>query len=210
MKVKKYPQSHLVITNNSGNKLIIDPGYLTFEQGFKVEDFQGADAYLITHQHPDHLDPKTIKQVVGDKSVYGNSDVVAKLKEVGLNANEVKNGEKFFASGFGITPFDLPHFPHPLGNKLPPNTGFMIDGIFFHPGDGYELTGLTVDNAALPLGHPFLSTTMVLNFAKSLQAKVVIPIHYDAYPRDPEEFKKFAKELGIEVRVLVPGEETTI
>jgi L-ascorbate metabolism protein UlaG (beta-lactamase superfamily) len=60
MKIRKFPQSHLVLEKN-GKTLIIDPGYITFEKGFKVEDFQNADIYLITHQHADHLGPRSFR-----------------------------------------------------------------------------------------------------------------------------------------------------
>lgn len=215
MKVKKYPQSHLVITSDSGSprevgkKLIIDPGYLTYKFGFKIEDFQGADVYLITHQHADHLDPETIKEVVGNSPVYGNSDVVAKLAEVGVKAKEAKDRQKFSAAGFEITPIDLPHCQI-AGKEVPPNTGFVINGVFFHAGDGFKLEGVSVETAALPIGHPALTNAGVMEFAKSLGVKLLIPIHYDAYPRDPNEFKKLAEPLGIEVRPLANGEETTI
>lgn len=210
MKVKKYPQSHLVITNDLGKKLIIDPGYLTFEKGFKVEDFQGAQVYLITHQHKDHVDPETIKEVVGDSPVFGNADVCSKLSEVSVKVTEAKDREKFEVAGFNITPINLPHFPHPLGKVMPPNTGFIVNGTFFHAGDGYQLGGVNVETGALPIGHPSLSTTQVLNFAKSLNVKVIIPIHYDVYLRDPNELASIAKALNIEVRILQLREETII
>jgi L-ascorbate metabolism protein UlaG (beta-lactamase superfamily) len=212
MKVKKYPQSHLVITSDSGKKLIIDPGYHTFRKGFKVADFQGADVYLITHIHDDHLGPETIKEVVGDSPVYGNSDTVEKLKGLGINCLEVKDRQEFKVAGFKIRAVNLPHFKIPDDRKAPINTGFVIDEVFFHAGDGYELTGLQVDNAALAIGHPSLSFLGVLDFAKSLGVKVLIPIHYDAYLRDPEEVKKASEiyHYGIEIRPLRDGEETTV
>ena len=209
MKVKKYPQSHLLITNDSGKKIIIDPGYLSFENGFKVEEFQGAGVYLITHQHADHLDPNTIKDIVGQAPVFGNFDVVSKLSEVGVAGREIKNREKFSAAGFEIEAVDLPHFKIP-GKEVPPNTGFIINGIFFHAGDGFYLEGVNVKNAALPLGHPALSTVGVLEFARALGAKLVIPIHIDVYPRDPNELKKIAEPFGIDVRPLSNGEELDI
>ncbi len=208
MKVKKYPQSHLVITNDSGKKLIIDPGYFTFQNGFKVSDFQGADVYLITHQHADHLGPETIKEVVGEALVYGNSDVVGKLAEVGVRGIEVKDRKTFEAAEFKITPVDLPHFS--IGKEVPLNTGFVVNGVFFHAGDGFELRGLSVETAGLPIGHPALTNAGVMEFAKSLGVKLLIPIHYDAYPRDPNDLRKLAEPLGIEVRPLNPGEETEI
>lgn len=220
MKIKKYPQSHLVITNDLGKKLIIDPGYLTFEK-FKVEEFQGADVYLITHQHADHLDTNTIKEVVGDAPVYGNSDVCAKLDEVGVKATEVKDRRAVSVAGFEITAVDLPHFQRTDGTPMPPNTGFLIDpstslgtgGIFFHPGDGVEFQGITSPNSAIvvsgpPNGPPWFEKA--LSMAQSLQAKVVIPIHFDKYPADPNEFSKLAKEQGIKVISLAAGEEVEL
>ncbi len=214
MRVRKYPQSHLVITNDSGKKLIIDPGYLTFEKGFKVSDFQGADLYLITHQHLDHLDVNTIKQVVGNAQVYCNSDVVSKLAEVGVKANEAVNEQKFEVAGFEVTPIDIAHFLVP-GKEVPPNTGFVIDGVFFHPGDGGEAPDqLSVDNVGLLIANPWISPghyEKAIQFAKAVQARLVIPIHFDSrYPADVAEFSQKATEAGLEVRVLNWGEETTI
>ncbi len=216
MKITKFPQSHLNIAKE-GHQIIIDPGSFTFQkvlpdgsQGFKVEQFQDADAFLITHIHPDHLGPDTIKALAGDKLVYGNYDVVSKLKTLGVEGVVIRNGEELEIAGFKVKAVDLPHFPFLPGIKMPPNTGFIIDEIFFDPGDGYKIDGLSVDNAALPIGHPFVSTMSVLEFAKSLNAKTIIPIHYDAYPRDPEELKKIAEQIGIEVRILNSGEETEI
>lgn len=210
MKIKKFPQSHLVLTKGD-KKLNIDPGYYTFQKGFSVNEFQGADVYLITHSHDDHLGPETIKEVVGDAEVVGNVDVTEKLNSVGVaNVKTISNGEKFSSAGFEIQAVDLEHFPSPTGQQMPPNTGFIIDGVFFHSGDGFETEGVKAETVALPIGHPSVSTTGVLKFAQSLGAKVLIPIHYDAFPRDPAEVKKFAESVGIEVRILNDGDETEI
>ena len=209
MKVKKFPQSHLVLTKN-GKTLIIDPGYITFEKGFKVKDFQGADAYLISHQHDDHLGPETIKEVVLDKPIFGNLDVVEKLKLAGVKqAKEIKNLEEIEIEGFKIKAIDLPHFKKE-GFEMPPNTGFLIDGVFFHPGDGDKAPEVQSKNAAVPIGGWTINLQTALEFTKGIGAKVVIPIHYDWYSADAEEFKKMAERIGVEVRPLNYGEETEI
>lgn len=209
MRVKKFPQSHLVLTKN-GKTLIIDPGYITFEKGFKVKDFQDVDVYLISHQHADHLGPDTIKEVVGDKPIFGNSDVVSKLKEAGVSqAKELKNLEEVEIEGFKIKAVDLPHFKKP-GFEMPPNTGFLIDEVFFHPGDGDKAPNITSENAAVPIAGATITYDTALEFIKRINAKVVIPIHYDWYKADAEEFKKLASDMGIEVRPLGHGEETEI
>lgn len=209
MRVKKFPQSHLVLEKN-GKKLIIDPGYITFEKGFKVEDFQGAQVYLITHQHSDHLGPETIKEVVGDAQVFGNFDVVSKLKEAGiLQALEIKNMEEIEVEGFRIKAVDLAHFKKE-GVEMPPNTGFLVDGIFFHPGDGERAPEIKSENTAVTIGGASITLETALEFVNKIGAKVVIPIHYDVYKEDPIEFKNKASDQGIEVRVLDYGEETEI
>lgn len=218
MRVKKFPQSHLVVEKND-QTLIIDPGYLTFEKGFKVSDFQNADVYLITHQHGDHLGPDTIKEVVGDKVVLGNADVVKKLKEVGVsNAREIKNMEEIEIEGFKIKAVDLPHFQKE-SVVMPPNTGFLIDGVFFHPGDGdgqspgpngRKAPDIISENAAVPIGGATITFDTALEFIEQIGAKVVIPIHYDVYKADPEAFKKEASNFGIDVRPLENGQETEI
>ena len=210
MKIRKYPQSHLVITGSS-TKIIIDPGSITFTAGYKSEEFQGADAYLITHQHSDHMDPENIKNIINDKLVYGNSDVVSKLKSLGVEAEETHDKEKFQVGEFEITPIDLPHCKMQDGSDGPPNTGFIINGVLFHPGDGYQRPDdLTVENLALPIAGPTITMDGALQFAKDLEAKIVIPIHYDYFKADPNEFKNMALPFGIEVRPLAPGEETEI
>lgn len=211
MQVKKFPQSHLVITSDQGKKLIIDPGYLTFKDGkFKPEEFMGADVYLITHQHEDHLGSETIKDIVRDTVVLGNADVTKKLREIGVeNIKEIKNLEELEIEGFKIKAVDLPHFQKE-GTVMPQNTGFLIDGVFFHPGDGDKAPEITSPNAAIPIGGATITFDTALEFIKLIGAKVVIPIHYDVYQSDQEEFKKLALDLGIDVRNLNNGEETKI
>lgn len=209
MKVKKFPQSHLLLEKN-GKTLIIDPGYLTFEKGFKVSDFQGADLYLITHQHEDHLGSETIKEIAGDKPVLGNSDVIKKLRDLGISdARELTNLEEVEMEGFKIKAVDLPHFQKE-GVEMPPNTGFLIDGVFFHPGDGDKAPDIVSKNAAVPIGGASINFDTALEFIEGIGAEVVIPIHYDVYKGDPEEFKKLASNFGVEVRPLNNGEETEI
>lgn len=211
MRVKKYPQSHLMITKGN-SKIIIDPGNITFSRGYKVEEFQGADGYLITHTHGDHMDPENILKIVesGKGEVYGNSDVVAKLSQLGVNATSVQNRQKFTIGEYEIETVDLPHCRMQDGSDGPPNTGFLVDGVLFHPGDGDKDPGVKALNMALPIAGPSITMEGALQFAKDVGVKVIIPIHYDFFKNDPEEFRKMAVPLNIEVQVLSYGEETEI
>lgn len=211
MKVKKYPQSHLVISNGA-SKIVIDPGMYTFKQGFKPAEFSDCQAILITHAHPDHLDQDNIKAVVNGKQIFGNAHVVEYLKELGVEAVEIKNHQPFEAGDFKVMAIDLPHCKMQDGSDGPPNTGFLIEGVLFHPGDGdIAPEGLTSDNVALPIAGPSIILDGALKFAQDLEAKLVIPIHYDGrFPVDLNGFIKQAEDAGIEVRPLRAGEETEI
>lgn len=208
MKIIKYPQSQLIIVGEN-TKILIDPGNITFKKGFKDEQFTGMDGYLITHQHADHLDPQNIKAVVSNSKVYGNADVVEKLQEFGVKAEVIKDREKFQIGEFLIEAVDLPHSPLPSGAPVPPNTGFLINEVLFHPGDSVQMRDVLVNNLALPIAGPNINFENALSLAKNMQAKVLIPIHFDAHNVDPFEFKeKYSNEFDI--RVLKDGEETEV
>src|SRR3989344_4695767 len=208
--IRKFPQSHLEIIKE-GKKIVIDPGMITFAAGGKHEDHAGADAYLFTHNHPDHLDPKTVKEVVGESPVYGNKEVVETLKGLGIEATEVTEGETFEVAGFKIRSIHMQHCKMTEGMPFASNTGYLIDDEFFDPGDSIEVEhDFKVNTIALPIIGLSYGPDPALEDAKKLGVKIVIPTHYDYMKSDPEEFKKKAEEIGIEVRPLIPGEETTI
>lgn len=210
MKIKKYPQSHLTISDGN-SKIVIDPGNITFKSGFKPNEFFDAQAFLITHSHSDHMDPENIKTVVLNKPVFGNADVCRQLQKQGINCTQVQNGQEFNAGGFKVKAIDLPHCKMQDGTDGPPNTGFIINDVFFHPGDGdVAPEGLVSDDLALPIAGPTITLDGALKFAEDVQAKVVIPIHYDYFKNDPQQFKSMTEDKGIEVRILSAGQETEI
>jgi L-ascorbate metabolism protein UlaG (beta-lactamase superfamily) len=210
MKVKKFPQSHLEISKD-GKRIVIDPGMMTFAAGGKPEDHAGADAYLFTHNHPDHLDPKTVKEIVGNQPAFGNKEVVETLKGLGVpNVVEVKEGDIFSVAGFEIRSIHMKHCKMTQGMPFAQNTGYLIDNEFFDPGDSIETENeFKVDKIALPIVGLSYGPDQALEDAKRLGVKVVIPTHYDYIKADPEEFKIKAAESGIQVVPLSVGEETT-
>ncbi len=141
--------------------------------------------------------------------LYGNSAVAALI---GDGAYEVKDNEKFEVSGFQVLPHDLPHCLLPDGSEGPMNTGYIIDDCFFHPGDGIKTGWLQIDIIALPIVGPDISLLDAISFTKELQAKKVIPIHYDAIKLSSDSFLEYFKRGGgtAEVIVLKDGESTIL
>lgn len=204
MKITKYPQSCLLLQKN-GQCLCVDPGTLVTAK-YKLDDLGLIEAVLYTHQHSDHFDPSILAELRKSAiEIYANSDVAA---QAGSGVTVVKDKEEFVAAGYSIVAIDLPHCKMRDGSAGPPNTGYLIDGHFFHPGDGIELTGLKSPQMALPIAGPTINFDNALVFADTVGANKIIPIHYDVFKADPAEFA--AKAGKDRVIVLKDGESTEL
>ena len=211
MKVTKFPQSCLVV-ENGGHKIVIDPG-TQFLDAHSVDELKGVEAVLYTHQHSDHYDPKIAETLLVQGAVVFANPATAEVIG-GDKTTVVNDGDEFMAGGFTVQARELPHCPLVDGSPGPQNTGYVVDGVLFHPGDGKELAGLQIDNLALPITGPDISIFDAVSFAKQVKAKVVIPIHYTAIPFDPNVFAAYADKggsaTGFEIRVLADGESTEL
>lgn len=209
MKITRYPQSCLLI-EHKGRTLVIDPGD-DFLEKYKKEDLRHVEAVLYTHQHSDHFVPEVAQYLADMGALVVCNMATAKLID-NIDMWIVDDGDTFTAAGMSIVARELLHCPLPDGSDGPQNTGYVVEDIFFHPGDGKELDGLKVDNLALPITGPDISVKDAFDFARQLEAKVVIPIHYDKLGAKPDMYKKYAEKakMPFEVRVLADGESTKL
>jgi L-ascorbate metabolism protein UlaG (beta-lactamase superfamily) len=160
MKVTKYPQSCLLL-EKAAKRIVIDPGNF-FAAKYEVDELGEIAAVLYTHQHPDHYDAGLAK-VFKDRGIalYGNQAVCSLIP----GACRLANGAGFTVAGFEILPHDLPHCVLADGSDGPPNTGYIVEGNFFHPGDGIETTGVRVDHLAVAIAGPSISLREAVKFA---------------------------------------------
>ena len=94
--------------------------------------------------------------------------------------------------------------------NLPPvvNTGYMIAGRFFYPGDAFTNPGVNVEILALPVAGPWLKLSEALEYAISLKPKISFPVHdgmlkfFLGYHTLPPQVLKAA---GIDFSVLEEG-----
>ncbi|HKX24036.1 MAG TPA: MBL fold metallo-hydrolase [Candidatus Saccharimonadales bacterium] len=207
MKVTRYPQSCLLLEKD-GHRVVIDPG-MHFLETHQIDELDGAEAVLYTHQHPDHYEPKIAEALLAKGvAVYANA---ATAELIGADkVTTVADGQTFSAAGFEVVARELPHCLLPDGSEGPQNTGYVVDGIFFDPGDGKDIDDLQVANMALPITGPDISMLDAFNFAEKLGVKVAIPVHYRWMGADADTYKQFARSRPFEVRVLADGETTEI
>jgi L-ascorbate metabolism protein UlaG (beta-lactamase superfamily) len=205
MQLTKYPQSCLVV-EVGGHRLLIDPGTFLSAK-YDLDDLGHLDGVLITHRHPDHIDPALVQGLrFHGWPLYGNADVVGLLGADLVTG--VTSGTPFEVADVPVVPHDLPHVPLVDGSAGPQNTGYLIDGHLFHPGDGVELTGVRASVVAAPISGPSISFHDAYRFVAALGAETVVPIHYDSFTADPHHFARVC-DLA-EVLVLEDGASTVV
>ena len=165
---------------HAGVTLLVDPGVFT-----GPEALPGADAVLITHEHPDHVDPEHLRAL--DCPVFTIADVAARLAEeapdLASRVRVVSPGERFDA-GLPVTAVgELHAVIHPELPRLH-NSGYLIDAggaRVFHPGDALTGPGVAVDVLCVPVSAPWLKASEAIDFARDVGAPVNLAIHDRVY-----------------------------
>jgi L-ascorbate metabolism protein UlaG (beta-lactamase superfamily) len=179
-------------------RVLIDPG--TFADGFT--DVRDLDAVVVTHQHPDHLDPERIVDLLranpGARLLTdpGSVDVLAGL---GVEA-EVRRAPTTVGA-VTLTPVGDTHAL--IHDDVPriPNVGVRLDAdgepILFHPGDALDADPGSVDVLAFPLQAPWARSREMTAFLRRLDAPHAVPVHDGLLqPRGRALYLAQAEQLG--------------
>lgn len=165
---------------HDGVTLLVDPGVFTDRQGLA-----GADAVLVTHEHPDHVDPEHLRAL--GCPVFTIADVAARLAEdapdLADRVRVVSPGEQFDA-GLPVTAVgELHAVIHPELPRLH-NSGYVVEAggtRVFHPGDALTGPGVDVDVLCVPVSAPWLKASEAIDFAREVAAPVNLAIHDRVY-----------------------------
>jgi L-ascorbate metabolism protein UlaG (beta-lactamase superfamily) len=211
MKITRFPQS-CILLERDGQRIVIDPGE-DFLKSHTIEELQGVKAVLYTHQHSDHFVAE-ISSALHEQgaALYANA---ATAKLIGTDdCTTVKSLDSFTVAGFAVVAYEIAHCLLPNGEPGPQNTGYVVDGVFFHPGDGKDMgeLSLQVASMALPIAGPDISMLDAFTFAKQVGAQMAIPIHYDKLGANAEVYALFAERLQLpfKLQVLADGQSLEI
>lgn len=161
--------------------LVIDPGNFS-----EVEEaLAGAEAFLVTHEHPDHVDvPRVAAVLAADPGLEGwaPAKVAEQLKEAAPScADRIHAAEldtEFEAAGFRIQTFGSQHALIHASIPVVANIGYLVDGELFHPGDSFTVPhGTDVSTLLVPIHAPWSKVGEVLDFLIAVRARRAYPIH---------------------------------
>jgi L-ascorbate metabolism protein UlaG (beta-lactamase superfamily) len=180
MRLTKYTHA-CVRLEKPGGVLVIDPG--TFSE--VEEALDGADAFLVTHEHTDHVDIGRVAAALKGNpslSAWAPEKVAGQLREAEPGAAERVNvaepETEFEAAGFRVRTFGSQHaLIHPLVPVVA-NVGYLVDDTVFHPGDSFTVPhGVHVESLLVPIHAPWNKIGEVVDFIIAVGAQRAFPIH---------------------------------
>ncbi|MFI0353900.1 MBL fold metallo-hydrolase [Actinomadura sp. 9N407] len=194
--------------------LVIDPGAFTPEG----DALDGADAVLITHEHFDHFDPDRLRKAMVENpalEVWTSRVVAENLADLGGRVHEVGHEDAVTVAGFDVHVYGRDHeILHPDVPPIP-NTGFLVDGEVFHPGDALTVPSEPVRTLCLPGNAPWMKVPELFLYTREVRPERAFVIHDGLLNANglgvmENAVTNAGKQLGKEFRRLKPGESVEL
>jgi L-ascorbate metabolism protein UlaG (beta-lactamase superfamily) len=168
-----------LLVEMADRRILLDPG--TY-----ADDLSGVrdlHAVVVTHQHPDHLDPDRLPGLVDANPrarVLCDPGSLEVLRDAGVEAH-AHDGTPRDLGGVTLTPVGEVHAL--IHDEIPriPNVGVRLDAdgepSFFHPGDALDAEPGPVDVLAFPLQAPWQRSREMTAFLRRHAAPHAVPVH---------------------------------
>lgn len=167
-----------VLVEVADRRILIDPGNFSTPW----HDLTDLDAIVVTHQHPDHVDPEHAPALVEN-----NPDAVVYVEPQVLQAVDLKGAQGLGAeTGFelgGVRISAVGGLHAIIHRDIPQigNVGLVVtaegEPTLFHPGDSLATVPSGVDVLAVPAYGPWAAMKETVDFARQVGATHGFPIH---------------------------------
>lgn len=186
---------------HDGDSLLIDPGAFSPGLDAHLGDTPRLLAVLVTHAHPDHVDPDLVP-LLGHHadSVHAEVGAADVVERAGGSPVLLQVGDRLQLGPFTV---DVVGGQHAVIHEDVPrigNVGLLVragDVTLFHPGDAYDTVPEGVDVLAAPLNAPWAAVRETVEFVRAVAPRVVVPVH-DALlrPERREVYLGHVRRLG--------------
>jgi L-ascorbate metabolism protein UlaG (beta-lactamase superfamily) len=179
MRITKFGHA-CVRLEHDGRVVVIDPGIFA-----TPEALDGADAVLVTHEHPDHYDPAELRHT--DAPIFTIDAVARQVRDGAPDLVErltVVEPDQDVDAGLPVRVVgELHAVIHP---ELPRffNSGYVVtlgETLVYHPGDALTPPPLDVDVLCVPVSAPWLKASDAIEFAREVRAPRNLAIHDRVY-----------------------------
>jgi len=156
-------------------RLVIDPGIWA-----GPDPLDGAAAVLLTHEHADHVDDAAVRGAMGtdrDLQLWASEAVAGRFAEFGSRVHMVHHGDALSISGVDVHVYGTEHARVDTAIPVVPNTGFLVDGAVFHPGDSFTVPEDPVAVLLVPVSGPWLKFSDVAEYLRTVSPERGYWIH---------------------------------
>ena len=168
MKLTKFAHA-CVRLEKDGKVLLIDPGTFSEDAAFET-----ADAVLITHEHPDHVDVERLRGL--QVPIFTTAGVAGQLGDERVTV--VSDGQSFDAAGFAVRAYGKDHAVILPELGVPrENIGYLVDDAVYHPGDSFTRPDREVHTNLVPISGPWFALPAAVEYARSVKAEQTVGIH---------------------------------
>ncbi|MEK7650206.1 MAG: MBL fold metallo-hydrolase [Patescibacteria group bacterium] len=208
MNITKFGHCCLLI-EEAGARLLTDPGNYN-----NTPDVRDIDAILITHEHQDHIHMPALKVLLAEnpRAIVITHEGVGKLLDAEhIPYQPIADGGEILIKNISVKSVGHEHACIHKDIALIQNTGFLIAGKLFYPGDALYNPGVPVEVLALPVSAPWLKLAEAVDYARAIKPKKVFPVHDGMLRQDhrlgPTRFvpKTLLEPLGIEYVDMIEG-----
>lgn len=197
-----------------------------------VAGASGDRFVLVTHRHPDHCDPETIRQALGDNGtlVYASQTGIPNVAGVKMRAaalyEPVLLGDFTATAVPAVDGYGDPQVSWIVtagGRRIIHCGDTLWHGSWWHIGREYgpfDAAFLPINGAKFSWRKPVTDVPAVMTAEQAvaaavvLGARLVVPIHYgvvgaEGYAEDPhaeDELRSFARKRHVDLDILKPGD----
>lgn len=168
-----------VLVEVADRRILFDPG--NFSE--RWHGLTGLDAILVTHLHPDHIDPQHVGALLAanpDAAVWVEPGVLSHV-DLGDRARGLAQDESVELGGVRV---DAVGGLHAIIHRDIPrigNVGLVVSAegepTFFHPGDSLDAVPAGVDVVGIPMMGPWAAMKEHVDFLRALGAPYGFGIH---------------------------------